>query len=104
MLDCDWSSDVCSSDLFIQCNSGQSAPAGQGFRNPMLRGYRVDHCLTWGRDCDRPAADRFCRDSGFARAESWRVEPVKPTLVLGDGNICADGCVGFASIQCAGQR
>jgi hypothetical protein len=73
----------------------------QEFRNPSARGYRIDRCLYWGRDCDKPAADRFCRDNGYVEAESWQVVQARPTLILGDGKICnADYCGGFAWIKC----
>jgi hypothetical protein len=73
----------------------------QEFQNPTARGYRIDRCLHWGRDCDKPAADRFCRDNGYVGAESWRVVQARPTLILGDGTICnADYCGGFAWIKC----
>ena len=75
------------------------------FRNPSVRGYRVDRCLYWGRDCDKPAADRFCRDNGFAEAESWGLAQARPTLILGDGQICnADYCGGFSYIRCVKPR
>ncbi len=75
------------------------------FRNPSARGYRIDRCLYWGRDCDKPAADRFCRDNGFAEAEAWELAQVHPTLILGDGQICnADYCGSFAWIRCAKPR
>jgi hypothetical protein len=75
------------------------------FRNPTARGYRVDRCLYWGRDCDKPAADRFCRDNGFVEAESWELAQARPTLILGDGQICnADYCGGFSYIRCVKPR
>ncbi len=75
------------------------------FKNPSVRGYRVDRCLYWGRDCDKPAADRFCRDNGFAEAESWGLAQARPTLIMGDGQICnADYCGGFSYIRCVKPR
>lgn len=71
------------------------------FHNPTHQGYRIDRCWTWGRDCDKPAADRFCRDRGFAGASSWQWEYVRPTYILGTGQICdADFCGGFSLIEC----
>jgi hypothetical protein len=75
------------------------------FRNPTVRGYRIDRCLYWGRECDKPAADRFCRDQGFPEAEAWQWEYTAPTLILGDGKICnASGCGGFSYIRCVEIR
>jgi hypothetical protein len=69
---------------------------------PMLRGYRVDHCLHWGRECGEPAASAWCQAQGYARATQWQVAPAKPTLVIGDGAVCnLDGCVAFTSVTCA---
>jgi hypothetical protein len=73
------------------------------FANPTWQGTRVDYCLHWGTACGQPAADEFCRRSGFARSTaSTLAQKVGPTLVLGDSQTC-DGtrCDGFASISCA---
>lgn len=68
------------------------------FLNPA---YRVDHCLSFGRDCGKPAADRFCRDNGYRSAAEWDTAPASPTLVLGTKEICAGSyCVGFTRVRC----
>ncbi len=83
-----------------QAGGEDTGPVGI-FQNPTHQGYRIDRCLTWGQDCDKPAADRFCRDKGFTGASSWQWEHVKPTLVLGDGKVCdADFCGAFSRIEC----
>ena len=42
---------------------------------------------TGASQCDQPAADKFCRDKGFAGASTWKWEYVKPTLVQGSGQV-----------------
>jgi hypothetical protein len=80
--------------------------AGRGlptqFSNPSWRGRRVDLCLHWGADCGQPAADEFCKRSGFTRSTAWKpAERVGETLVLGDNKPCSDPrCDGFATISC----
>jgi hypothetical protein len=73
------------------------------FRAPTWRGRRVDLCLRWSADCGQPAADEFCRRSGFARATAWKPdEGADETLVIGDNRPCSDPrCTGFATISCA---
>jgi len=74
------------------------------FRNPTVNGYRVDRCLTWGQQCDKPAADKFCLMNGYAEAESWQWEYVRPTYILGAGQLCDfDYCGGFSSVVCRGM-
>jgi len=85
-----------------------SSEATHMFFNPTYGGYRVDWCLHWGRDCGKPAADRFCQLMGYAGTKSWQVAPdignITPTYVLGDGKICnQDLCDGFAFMECSGQ-
>ena len=73
---------------------------GPVFANPTVRGMRVDHCLYFARQCDEPAASAFCRARGFAHALAWAWEQVSPTVILGDGGVCSQGCGAFSSITC----
>ena len=77
----------------------------QRFNNPSVKGYRLDYCKHWGRDCGKPAADLWCVDQGFQSAEAFEILPgigsQTPTVVFGDGSVCntAD-CSGFKYIDC----
>ena len=81
--------------------TASAAPGTATIANPSLRGYRLDYCLYWAQQCGEPAATAWCRAQGYQRATHWQPERVKPTLVIGDGNVCnADACHGFASVTC----
>lgn len=76
------------------------------FEDPSVRGYRLDFCKHWGRDCGEPAATLWCRERGFERATRFAVEQDigarTPTVVFGDGRLCSEAsCDGFAYIECA---
>jgi hypothetical protein len=61
----------------------------------------VDRCLNWGVNCEKPAADYFCRQNGYSAAETYRVAPMRPTLVAGDDKVCDQPeCQGFTTITC----
>ena len=78
----------------------------QIFNNPRVNGYAVDRCLYSGQQCDRPAADEFCRRNGFQRARNFRWAFMAPTRILATGQICnvpgRGGCGGFTFIECQG--
>jgi hypothetical protein len=40
-------------------------------RHPMYPKFYVDNCKGFGSDCGKPAADEFCRQSGYSRAKSF---------------------------------
>jgi hypothetical protein len=84
--------------------SGAAPPLGgaQTFSNPTTQGHRVDRCLNWAQQCDEPAASAWCRTQGYSRATDWKWDYVKPTYVLGDGQVCdEDYCGGFSTITCS---
>lgn len=75
------------------------------FQNPKYNGYIVDICLHWARDCEKPAADKFCQTAGFSRAKSWKIAHdighKTPTIVIGDNKVCNQSfCDGFSVIEC----
>jgi|GEM_PF-1090971 len=77
------------------------------FNNPTYKGYRVDICLTWGSNCQEPAATKFCQEMGYTKAKSWEIAHdighITPTYVIGDGKICNQSfCDGFKFIECEG--
>ncbi len=69
----------------------------------MSNGYAVDWCLHWGAECGKPAADQYCRLSGYpAGAANFTTAYMFPTWVLGDNKPCnINQCAGFSMIQCA---
>jgi hypothetical protein len=84
--------------------SGAAPPLGgaQTFSNPTTQGHHVDRCLNWAQQCDEPAASAWCRTQGYSRATDWKWEYMKPTYVLGDGQVCnEDYCGGFSTITCS---
>jgi|GEM_PF-3078332 hypothetical protein len=75
------------------------------FNHPTIKGYRLDWCRLWATDCGKGAADAFCRLRGYARAESWEMDPDiglrSPTYVIDSGQICNQWfCDGFKYITC----
>jgi len=75
------------------------------FAMPMIDRTRVDWCLHWGVECGRPAADNFCQQQGFRRAEDFSYRPARPTLVMGDRQVCnrAD-CQALENVRCGSDR
>ena len=82
-------------------------PETRTFKNPQIRGVRLDWCKHLGRDCGQPAADLFCKEFGFEKAKRFRIARGLgadriPTVVFGDGRLCRSAkCDGFSSITCA---
>lgn len=80
----------------------------EDFTRPTIRDFRLDFCrFAGGEGCGQPAADLFCQEKGYERAEFWSPSgPVSgATLIFGAGMLCqGPGCLAFASIRCvAGQ-
>lgn len=79
-------------------------PIVKTFLNPKLRGFPVDHCLSFGQQCDQPAADFFCRSQGFAKAVGFAVQVFTDTeLLTGSRSHCSSnppGCGAFTSVTC----
>lgn len=89
---------------WIAC-APDSAWAEQGiFNNPRWGGNRLDVCLTWGRDCGQPVADRFCQRKQYRRAlsfETLRVGDSEPTQLLMSKTVCRGSfCTAMMSITC----
>ena len=89
----------------VLLNFGGSASAEtRTFPRPRIDGMRLDWCLTWARDCGRPAANAFCERRGFEAAMDFSNEPnvgVREPTRLITGQICnGDFCNGFGFIAC----
>jgi hypothetical protein len=88
--------------------SGTLAQA-QGSGNPApwaQNGSSVDYCLHWAAECGKPAADQYCRMSGYPDgAVHFQKAHMRPTWVLGDNKACSapNDCIAFTSIQCGGS-
>jgi hypothetical protein len=83
-----------------------AAPAQAGgprnFFAPSLEGNRIAACLQGGKACGKPAADAFCRTSGYGPALMFQREPVATTRTIGSGEMCRTGtCVSFRQIKCS---
>lgn len=94
----------CDSFRYIRCKSG-SRPATRVFVKPRWQGAVLDWCLTWGRNCGRPVADRYCRIRGFTRSAGYgqwtNIGHIHPTRIITTGQICNQRfCDGFSFIRC----
>ncbi len=88
---------------------GGGVGPGPGIRRvinyPRWRGYIVDWCRTWARNCGAGGANYYCRLRGFQRAQTWRTYRPGSTYVLGSNRVCrGGGCVGFRQVVCVGRR
>lgn len=72
------------------------------FNAPEIEGMRLDWCLHFGRQCGKPAADRYCAAKRLSAAVKWRVEEgIGKTYIIGDKKVCnARYCDGFKFILC----
>tara|TARA_R110002167_G_scaffold83502_1_gene226731 strand:- start:140 stop:469 length:330 start_codon:yes stop_codon:yes gene_type:complete len=71
------------------------------YKYPMLNGYRLDRCLTHGKDCDRPAATRFCLTKSFNKAIYFEIDKkIKQTKSLDSKAVCSKKCDAFKTIVC----
>jgi hypothetical protein len=96
----------CLRDLIARANAlppriQVTARPRRRFDNPMLGGRPLDHCLSYGRNCDKPAADEFCRRNGLQKAVEWNVTRVQYTNIL-SGEKCdiPAKCDAFTFVVC----
>ena len=89
--------------------SAPPAPRSHTFINPVVnldplgnQQYRVDRCLSFGQQCDEPAASAWCRSQGYVQSidSKWEYSAT-PTYTLGDHKICPGGCGALHSVTCA---
>ena len=89
-------------------NNFALAQGSQTFNNPTIKGYRLDWCLHWGKQCGEPAADAWCakkmgKADGYAKEwkQAANIGASFPTYVIRDGKVCNQRfCDGFQSITC----
>jgi hypothetical protein len=74
------------------------------FKNPKVKGYALDVCRQWGKDCGKPAADNFCRSRGYDGSVDFAVRPdTPPTRVISTGQICNKSfCDRIVLVTCKG--
>ena len=76
------------------------------FTNPTEGGVRLDWCLTWAKDCGKPAADAWCRGQGYEESVSFLQDENigqqgQRTLTYSDNKLCDQPhCDGFRVIEC----
>lgn len=80
------------------------------FRYPHIKNVRLDWCRNWGNNCGEPAANLFCQEMGFSRANRFVIDNTTgrqgiPSLVFGDGRVCnARYCNAFKMIACTRRQ
>jgi hypothetical protein len=97
---CNPSSHICDSFSFIECQNLTGT-----FSNPVYRGYRLDWCRIFEKECGAPAANAFCRLNGFSGSSAFQFEhnPGVRTMTIGQNSICEPSshvCDTFSSITC----
>lgn len=75
------------------------------FAKPTHKGYRLDWCRIFERDCGQPAAKAFCKSKGYKISVSFSKENdfKKKTMTIGQNSICDPkyhGCDTFKWIKC----
>jgi hypothetical protein len=73
------------------------------FVNPKVGNFALDACLTWAKDCGKPAADRWCQEvAKFKSATTYTVSKNSPpTKVIGSGQVCDQWfCGRITSVTC----
>lgn len=85
----------------------QTRRTAQRFDKPAIGGVPLDGCLTWAKDCGKPAADEFCKRNGFTRSTGHGITSgaVPRSIVITSGKICETGknwpyCGAFTYIDC----
>ena len=90
---------------FLLPTLGGAYAASKALSKPMFNGNRLDWCLTWSKDCGKPAADAWCIAQGYqfaiAFAADRRIGSKSPTRLIGTGATCdLTYCDGFRQITC----
>lgn len=62
---------------------------------------RLDACHTFGRNCGKFVADRYCVLKGYHRANTFETEHARPTQTYSGGKTCNETfCASFKTIVC----
>ena len=97
---------------FVDTNNVALARDSKTFRNPTIKGYRLDWCLYWAKQCGKPAADAWCdrkagKGGGFAEKfeKAVNIGASHPTYVIAERKVCNQQyCDGFQWIRCGFGR
>ena len=73
----------------------------QEFENPGNRGQAVSFCLAGKGGCGQAAADTFCANEGYDRAQSYVRGPRVALAVAPDNEeVCRGTCDSFRTVVC----
>jgi len=91
--------------LLLSVLAFQASSEVREFKEPRVEGLRMDRCLTWGEECDEPAAYSWCLEKGYSKAIYWELESNvgqrQPTKMLKSKQICNNsGCDAMKVIVC----
>jgi len=94
--------------FFLLTLSSLSFAKVSQFDEPRIRGLRMDRCLSWGEECNEPAAYQWCLEKGYSKAIYWQIESnvadKQPTRMLESDQICnKKRCDAFKLIVCYRQ-
>jgi hypothetical protein len=66
--------------------------------------FRLDHCITYGRNCGQDAADKYCQIYGYQRASKFSTMQASPTQTF-VGQVCrGTHCIAFKSVTCVTSK
>ena len=85
------------------CLPGQT----EVFNNPqVVSGFYLDVCLTFAKNCGKPAADYFCKWKGYDEAVEWKNKPNSPpTMTIKGREKCEkDFCGRLVMVKCIRER
>lgn len=87
--------------------TASSALADTYHSRPRWEGYRIDWCESWGKNCGKRAADRFCslENGAGSTASSYRMDVnvgrYVPTRTMRSPKVCSESfCDSFQYIRC----
>ena len=91
--------------LFLTLISASVAADVREFKEPRVEGLRMDRCLSWGEECNEPAAYSWCLENGYTKAIYWEIEDnigkAQLTKMLKSKAICnKQQCDAFKVIVC----
>ena len=72
------------------------------YNYPKYGGYNLDWCYSWGIDCGKRAADRYCTSKGHYSSTGYSQNAnVGNTKLIGTNQLCPySWCDGFKAIDC----
>jgi hypothetical protein len=78
---------------------------GAHVNNPKWNGFPLDWCMNFEQGCGKPAADLFCKKSGFGASTGFQIRPQVnfQTMTIGQNAICdprSHRCDSFNYIDC----